>query len=381
MRGLTRQAATGLLLLVTSGAWAQVVVETPARTYASFYAARTMTRTDEFEKTRDFLKRVEKAFDLNRTYYFPVKNRNTSKGNANYQYDADTEKLIAIAGHKPDSLVGSSEKRGAPVVIDTITENQGTYLGRSSDGRQVNVQRSSIREYAINILNVGRLPSDIFSAGDNKFTVHAKVAPDEARKATSDLEVVVGVRFLALNRARFELVHGHAPTIAEPWNSETTMACIDGNIVRVLVRHRSTGKVLRDATVPGGGDEAALEALNPPADDGVAVKPAPVVVVKKDPTPPVKPPTEADEDHEALTVFWLDPAKDEAVTALGFKGTVEVEVLVAVDGTHSAMLTKKSGRDDVDRAILAVLSRWTWEPAVQSGKNVSSKKKLSFEFK
>ncbi|MGC4046094.1 MAG: energy transducer TonB [Armatimonas sp.] len=382
MRGINRATAMGLmLLLAASGVQAQVLVETPARVWNSFYAARTMTKTDEFEKTRDFLKRVEKAFDMSRVYYFPVKNRNTTKGNANYQYDADTEKLVAIAGHKPDNGV-KPDQRGTPIVVDTVTEDQGKYLGKSSDNRQVMVQRTSIREYVVNVLNTSKLPSDVFAAGDNKFSVTAKVAPDDARKITGDLEVVVGVRFVALNRARFELVYGHAPTIAEPYNSETTMACIDGNVVRVLVRHRASGKVLRDITIPGGADDRSLEALNPPPDKPET---APVVNVKKDPaTPPTTKPentSEGDDDHEALTVFWVDPAKDEAVIALAYKGTVEAEVSIAVDGSHTTTLTKKSGRADVDKAILAVLARWTWEPAVVKGKPVASKKKLSFEFK
>ncbi len=371
----------GLLFLLASGARSQVLVEPPATIYASFYAARTMTKTDEFEKTRDFMKRVEKSFDLGRVYYFPVKNRNTTKGNANYQYDADTEKLVAIAGHKPDHET-PGEKRGTPLVIDTITEDQGRYLGKSSDGRQVTVQRSSVREYAINILNTAKLPGDVFSTDDNKFSVRSQVPPDEARKATGDLEVVVGVRFVSLKRARFELVYGHAPTIAEPWNTETTMACIDGSVVRVLVRHKATGKVYRDVTLPPAGDEA-LEALNPPAD--APEKSAPVVVVKKDP-PPAPPkttpsPAEGDEDREALTIFWLDPAKEESVTKLGFKGSVEAEVSVGMDGMHSTELTQKTGNDEADKAILAVLARWTWEPALKAGKAVASKKKLSFTFK
>jgi hypothetical protein len=370
-------AATGLLLLLISGAWAQVLVEPPARVWGSFYAARTMTKTDEFEKTRDFLKRVEKSFDMSRVYYFPVKNRNTTKGNANYQYDADTEKLMAIAGHKPDNGV-KPEQRGTPIVIDTVTENQGKYLGKSSDGRQVMVERTSVREYVVNILNTGKLPGDVFAAGDNKFAVRSQVAPEEARKISGDLEVVVGVRFLALNRARFELVYGHAPTVAEPYNTETTMACIDGNVVRVLVRHRSSGKILRDVTIPGGGDDSSLEALNPPPDRTEA---APVVVVKKDPPPTPPKPENTDDDREALTVFWIDPAKDEAVTALGYKGAVEAEVAVATDGSHTTTLTKKTGRDEVDKAILAVLARWTWEPAIQKGKAIASKKKLVFDFK
>jgi hypothetical protein len=376
MRWAGRVAAMGLLLSIASGAWSQVLVEPPTTIYASFYAARTMTKTDEFEKTRDFMKRVEKSFDLGRVYYFPVKNRNTTKGNANYQYDADTEKLVAIAGHKPDHET-PGEKRGTPLVIDTITEDQGRYLGKSSNGQQVTVQRSSIREYAINILNTAKLPSDVFSTGDNKFSVRSQVPPDEARKATGDLEVVVGVRFVSLKRARFELVYGHAPTIAEPWNTETTMACIDGSVVRVLVRHRASGKVYRDITVPSAGDEA-LEALNPTPD--VPEKPAPVINVKKDP-PPTPPTTEGDEDREALTIFWLDPAKDEGVVKLGFKGSVEAEVSVAVDGAHTTELTRKTGNDEADKAILAVLARWTWEPALKVGKAVASKKKLSFDFK
>jgi hypothetical protein len=376
-----RVAALALLLLLTvSGASAQapapqVLVETPARVWGAFYAARTMTKTDEFEKTRDFLKRVEKAFDMNRVYYFPVKNRNTTKGNANYQYDADTEKLMAIAGHKPDNGV-KPEQRGTPIVVDTVTEDQGRYLGRSSDGKQVMVQRTSVREYVVNILNLSKIPGDVFAAGDNKFAVRSQVPPEEARKVSGDLEVVVGVRFLALNRARFELVYGHAPTIAEPYNTETTMACIDGSVVRVLVRHRTTGKVFRDVTL--SNDDSTLEALNPPPD-----RPEPVVVVKKDPLPP-KPadtPPVGEEDREALTVFWVDPARDEAFQMLDYKGSVEAEVSVATDGTHATVLTKKTGRDDVDKAILAVLARWTWEPAIQKGKAVASKKKLSFEFK
>lgn len=367
----------GLMLLVTTtGAKAQVLADTPARIWSSFYAARTMTKTDEFEKTRDFLKRVEKAFDMSRVYYFPVKNRNTTKGNANYQYDADTEKLLAIAGHKPDNGV-KPDQRGTYIVVDTVTEDQGKYLGKSTDGRQVMVQRTSVREYVVNILNTSKLPSDVFAPGDNKFSVRAKVGPDEARKVSGDLEVVVGVRFIALNRARFELVYGHAPTIAEPYNTETTMACIDGNVVRVLVRHKSTGKVLRDVTVPGGADDRSLEAINPPPDQP---EKTPVVNVKK---PPVNPPPaeNTDDDREALTIFWVDPAKDDAVKALKYAGSVEAEVSIAVDGNHTNTLTKKSGREDVDKAILAVLSRWTWEPAIVKGKPAASKKKLTFEFK
>ena len=245
-------AAVGIALLVgpvparTQGG--AVLVETPAKVFASFYAARTMTKKDEFEKTKDFLKRVEGAFDLNRTYFFPVKNRNTTRGNANYQYDADAEKLVAIAGHKPDHD-NAKASRGAAVVIDTISEEQGSYLGKAADGQKVNVKRASVREFVLNFLNTSKL-SEVLTPGENKLVVAAKVAPDEARKASGDLEVVVGVRFVSLSRARFELVYGHAPTLAEPWNSETTMACLDCNVARVLVRHRATGKVFRDLTIP-----------------------------------------------------------------------------------------------------------------------------------
>lgn len=373
-------AAVGIALLVGSApARAQgsaVLAETPATVFASFYAARTMTKKDEFEKTKDFLKRVEGAFDLNRTYYFPVKNRNTTRGNANYQYDADAEKLVAIAGHKPDHETAGAA-RGVSMVIDTISEDQGSYLGKASNGQKVQVKRSSIREYALNILNGSRL-GEVLTPGDNKLVVTAKVGPDEARKATSDLEVVVGVRFVSLSRARFELVYGHAPTVTEPWNSETTMACLDANVVRVLVRHRPTGKVYRDLTIAGGEDDSNLEAVTPEPK-------APVIPVKVDPVPvkpAPKPDPEGDEkNREALTVFWIDPAKDAALLKLGFKGVLEAEVAIDIDGSHASKLTKPSGNDDVDKAVLAILTRWTWEPALKDGKPVASKKTLPFEFK
>ena len=372
-------AAVGLLLVAwTRPAGAQdaaLLVETPAKVFATFYAARTMTKTDEFEKTKDFQKRVSQSFDLNRTYYFPVKNRNTSRGNANYQYDADTEKLVAIAGHKSDHE-GKAARAGASLVIDTVSESQGTYLGKASNGQKVTVQRSSVREYALNVLNASRL-SEVFTPGENKLVVSAKVAPDEARKAAGDLEIVVGVRFVTLGRARFELVYGHAPTVTEPWNTETTMACLDANIVRVLLRHKTSGKVYRDLPIPGGEDPASLEAIAPEPK-------APVIPVKADPLPPkpeVKPAPDDEKNREALTVFWVDPVKDAAVLAPGFKGTVEAEIAINADASHESKLTKPSGNDAVDKAILAVLARWTWEPALKNGKPIASRKTLAFEFK
>ena len=381
-------AAVGIALLsIADAARAQgvaVLVETPAKVFASFYAARTMTKKDEFEKTKDFIKRVGGAFDLNRTYFFPLKTRNTTRGNANYQYDADAEKLVAIAGHKPDHET-AGVPRGTAMVIDTLSEDQGSYLGKASNGQKVQVKRSSIREYALNILNGSRL-GEVLTPGENKLVVTAKVAPDEARKATSDLEVVVGVRFVSLSRARFELVYGHAPTVTEPWNSETTIACLDATVVRVLVRHRATGKVYRDLSLAGGEDAANLEAITPDEPK----KSAPVIPVKADPIPVKQPETkpapkndsEGDEkNREALTVFWADPAKDAAILALGFKGTVEAQISIDAEGAHTSKLTKPSGNDDVDKAILSTLARWTWEPALKDGKPAASKKTLSFEFK
>ena len=282
-----KAAGTAALMLLTAG-WASAqsgpVVEAPAPTFAAFYTARTMTKRDEFEKTKEFARRVDGAFDLSRVYYFAVKNRNTAKGNANYQYDADNERLVAIAGHRPDHLA-AEEGAGAPVVIETVTENQGNYPGKAADGRKVTVQRTSVREYVLRVLNAPSLPADAFAGGESKFMVRAQIPSDEARRVAPDLEVVVGVRFAGLSRARFELVYGHAPTVEEPWNTETTVACLDCSVVRVLVRHKASGKIYRDLTVPvDGTGTGAVDAQKPPKTD--KPDPAPVAVVKKAPEKP-----------------------------------------------------------------------------------------------
>ena len=377
-------AAVGIALVCgSSRALAQsgaIVVETPAKVFASFYAARTMVKKDEFEKTKDFLKRVEGAFDLGRTYYFPVKNRNTTRGNANYQYDADTEKLVAIAGHKPDHE-RKNPGAGASIVIETVSEDQGSYLGKASNGQTVNVKRSSVREYALNVLN-GKQLTEVLTPGENKLVVRAKVAPEEARRASGDLEIVVGVRFVSLSRARFELVYGHAPTVAEPWNTETTMACLDASVVRVLVRHRASGKVFRELSVQGTPDLSNLEAVTPePKAPVIPVKVDPVPVPKSEVKPAAKPDPDDEKNREALTVFWIDPAKDAAILKLGFKGVLEADVSIDIDGSHSSKLTRPSGNDDIDKAVLAILARWTWEPALKDGKPVASTKTLTIEFK
>ncbi|MDX1932435.1 MAG: TonB family protein [Capsulimonadales bacterium] len=54
--------------------------------------------------------------------------------------------------------------------------------------------------------------------------------------------------------------------------------------------------------------------------------------------------------------------------------TVEIKVTIEADGTHTESIVKSCGNADTDKAILAWIGAWKWEPAQQDGKPVRSER-------
>lgn len=84
--------------------------------------------------------------------------------------------------------------------------------------------------------------------------------------------------------------------------------------------------------------------------------------------PPVPVPSNAD----AQVVERYLPDIPKSLWTAKWNRMVRVRVAIAAEGRAKPELVKKSGNDDVDRAVLSSLRQWKWKPAVQNGQSVAS---------
>lgn len=63
-----------------------------------------------------------------------------------------------------------------------------------------------------------------------------------------------------------------------------------------------------------------------------------------------------------------------------FSYRITTRVTVKSDGRHTEEITKSSGNDDIDRAVLSALARYKWRPAMVGGKPVQSKQTVTINF-
>lgn len=74
-------------------------------------------------------------------------------------------------------------------------------------------------------------------------------------------------------------------------------------------------------------------------------------------------------DAEPQTLFY--PVLPEDLAGRTYSQTVKVKVVVGLTGSADITLTKPSGDDDVDEAILSAIRQWRWQPALKQGQPVA----------
>lgn len=254
-------------------------------TFFSWYIRRGGIYRSEFETEQQFKKRLS-WFDPEKIVYFRLDSTDScdlgysnqyttadySVSAGRYKYDVDSQLLTVIAGECGD--YGETRIPRETMTAQTLIlvledkEELGTYTGTNAYGARVKVDKSLENRYTLNISNIDECPDTVceppvpgIEVGHNtRFRIAVALTPQEAKKLSNRLQIVLGVKLMGHDRSISYKTLTLEPTIDRPYDASYYDNIIDARVARVLLMDRVTGRVLTEEVVPTTGKALGMNA-------------------------------------------------------------------------------------------------------------------------
>jgi hypothetical protein len=228
-------------------------VEDTKAFFERFISTGEVSPRGKFETRESYQKRLPPPFDSNKIVYFTVSSGGPYYDFLHdpYDYDMDTQKFTAFAGHldRQDSLpTYPGADKGTPIIIYEKKDKEDTYPATNRFGVAATVDRSYYSDYVLNFSNLDQCPAELYDSASGIFKITIARSPKVAERLSKNFEVIVGVKLPGYSHSGFGYFHTE-PTIDKPIETFTLRSQIDAEMMKVILRDKSSGEVLAEYSI------------------------------------------------------------------------------------------------------------------------------------
>ena len=83
----------------------------------------------------------------------------------------------------------------------------------------------------------------------------------------------------------------------------------------------------------------------------------------------------------AFPEYTVEPRVPSSMISGTIVNSVDVNVQISADGSHTVRIVRSSGSSEVDALVLDALKQWRWDPAAREGTPIASTQNFMFKFK
>lgn len=204
----------------------------------------------QFETQEEYALRIQSRDTASTPRYFTVNEEYS------YKYDIDKQVITCFAGKGMDpadketmfryaSAGDYVPRSGVPIVIDSSYDDQGDYIGSNAYGAEIQIHKSHLFYYILNIANIAILPNDIYDNSRKRFIITLSIDRDAARNLSTNLQVVVGVTLPGNKYSVMKCVYSHKPTFDDPKDMSAFNYLVEAKICSVYFIDKRSNNVVR----------------------------------------------------------------------------------------------------------------------------------------
>lgn len=219
------------------------------RFFEWFYRQSQVPERNQFETEKEYKKRLSPLFNSKKVIYFTVApDPLDSLMESNYKYDIEGRRLTMFAGEGRviKDFIGEVPQQlgeGTPIMILEEKQDKGSYAATNAFGASVMVRKTFYIDYILNFLNADKFPTGVLSDG-SKLTLTVTLPPEEAKKLSKRLDIVVGVTLPGYEHSASIVALTVEPTVDKPTELAYFQYVLDAKLVTVLLRDRTTGRIM-----------------------------------------------------------------------------------------------------------------------------------------
>jgi hypothetical protein len=198
------------------------------KSFFSWYIRSGQIEKSDFETEQQYKKRLP-WFDSSKPVYFRITATEYddaykyASGDADwmFSYEIGSQVLSIIGGEYWDASMFHPRKLTpyTPIIVGKDSEHGGSYVGANAYGAEANVQVFRHNEYILNLTNADKLPGKAYDRYVKRFDMSIKVPPQEAKKLSSKLQIVIGVNLAGHERSESYMSDYRKPTVENPYES------------------------------------------------------------------------------------------------------------------------------------------------------------------
>lgn len=218
--------------------------------FEQFTSKKERQERGEFETKKEYERRMSNQADTSSVLFFRL-DKKPLYSHKNYKYDLDAEKLTFTSGECINYQYHDYElSAGTSVVIQTRSEDNGTYEASNAFGKSVTVEKTYFYDYVLNFINLSNVPDSVFDKSECTFNLSISKGPKEAEKLSKNLLLVIGVKLLGYQQSAHDCVVLLKPTIDSPSELAKFSYLIEVKLVKLILYDNVSKTILAQFQLP-----------------------------------------------------------------------------------------------------------------------------------